>query len=145
MNPPTELERRVAAAQATMRAFQGRPFEWGKTDCARLAAHVVRELGHPTPLARFGAYSTALGARRALKRRGFSDLGAVLDDMGFARVPPAFALPCDLVGLVSDDLPVALTVALGNGRIFGFHPQVEGAAVLQPNRSDQYVAAWRVI
>lgn len=140
----TDYLRRVAAAQATRDRFYGRPFVWGETDCARLAAHVLRELGRPAPLSRFGRYSTALGAARALRRRGFADLGAVLDDMGLPRIPPAAALPGDIVGLEGEASPLtALTVALGGRRVIGFHGEAEmTAAILEPRT---FRCAWRSI
>ena len=133
--------RRVAAAQATLDRYYGQPFTWGLTDCARLAAHSLRELGVSAPLSRFGRYSTASGAMRALRRRGFTDLGDVLDDMGLLRIPPAAALPGDIVGLDGDATPLtALTVALGNGRVLGFHPEAGmTAAILAPRA---YRSAW---
>lgn len=134
--------RRVAAAQATLDRFLGEPLEWGRTDCARIAAFCLRELGVPAPLSRFGRYTTPLGAQRALLRRGFGDLGAVVDDMGLARIPPAATLPGDLVGLRAGDLPLTLAVCLGGGRVLGHHSEAEGAVVIQPT---SFLAAWSAL
>ena len=132
----------MAAAQATLDRFLGEPLVWGRTDCARISAFCLRELSVPAPLSRFGRYTTAAGAQRALLRRGFADLPAVVDDMGLLRIPPAAALPGDLVGLQAGDLPVTLAVVLGGGRVLGFHAEAEGAVVIQPNA---YVAAWSAL
>lgn len=138
------LERRVAAAQSTLDAYRDRPLVWGAHDCARLAAHALRQLGLPTPLAKFGRYSTAMGAARALKRRGFNDLGEVLDEMGFPRIPPAASLPADIFGLLAEGGGVALAVALSNGRAVGFL-DLDGRAVAGVIQPHDYLAAWRVI
>ncbi len=137
-----EYLRRVAAAQATHDRFYGQDFVWGQVDCARLAAHVLRELGVSAPLSRFGRYTTALGATKALRKRGFSDLGDVLDDMGLLRIPPSMALPGDIIGLEGEGIMLALTVALGNGRVLGFYEDVAKAVVMQPLT---YAFAWRTI
>ena len=124
----TILERRVAAAQATLDHFTGRPFVWGKCDCAIMAADVLRRLGRTTPLRSFGSYRTALSATRALKKKGFADLPAVLDDYGLLRIPYAAALPGDIVSTPGEDAwGDALAVDLGRGRYLGFARDVEGA------------------
>ena len=94
------------------------------------------------PLSRFGRYSTAQGAQRALRRRGYADLAAVVDDMGLLRIPPAAALPGDLVALQAADLPVTLAVVLGHSRVLGFHEGAEGAVVIEPRA---YLAAWSAL
>lgn len=141
----TILEKRVAAAQATLNHFKGKPFKWGATDCATLAAHLLRQLGHAPPLRSFGVYQTALGAKRALKRKGFADMGEVLDGLGYARIPPAAALPGDIIGLDGEG-DLALTIFLGNGRVLGFISASEGVApraeVMQPFATR---SAWRTV
>lgn len=138
----TVLHRRVEAAQAALDAYLNRELQWGEADCARLAAHTLRHLGVATPLAKFGRYTTAAGAMRALKRRGFADLAEVMDSLGRVRIPPAAALPADIVALPAEDGFVALTVALGNGRLLGFYSRPDGVrcSVLQP---ESFLTAWR--
>lgn len=116
------MVRRVAAAQAAVDAFHFKPFTWGACDCARLAAFVLRELGHKPKLASFGRYANALSAQRALERKGFKDLSEVMDAMGFPRIPPAAMLPSDIAGYrhATQDLPVGLCVSVGGGRVLGF-------------------------
>lgn len=132
---------RVGAAQATLDAFQGRAFAWGEADCARLAAFALRRLGYKPNLSRFGPYRSELGARRALKREGFAGTEDWLDSIaGLDRVPAAFALPGDVVGLPGEGGWTALTVAMGNGRLLGFHRAAQGCAVVQPNVEP--IACW---
>ncbi|MBB3910831.1 DUF6950 family protein [Sphingomonas desiccabilis] len=134
--------RRQQAAQAAVDRFKGQPLAYGKNDCVRLAAFVLRKMGHRPQLARAGTYSNALGAARALQRAGFEDLAAAVDALGLPRIAPAAAWVADLVLLPADGpFGGALSVAVGNGRVLGYHEDVEGADILQPVK---YLAAWRV-
>lgn len=137
----SEMLRRVEVAQATLDAYRGKELVWGRTDCARLAAYSARRMGWPISLASFGSYETAAGAARVLKRNGCADMGELVDKMGLPRIPPASALPADIVAVQGDGLGgLSLTVALGNGRLVGFRGGP--AAVLQPLLPP--LAAWRV-
>ncbi|MGI4880961.1 MAG: DUF6950 family protein [Janthinobacterium lividum] len=136
------MVRRVAAAQATLDRFKDVPFELGVADCARLVTFHLKAMGVTTKLAKAGSYRTALGAMRALRRLGFADLPAALDGHGLLRVPPAGAWVGDIVALPAEDSFGALCIALGNGRVGGFHQDTLGACVMQPNA---FVAAWRVL
>ena len=128
------------AAQACIDRFAGKAYEPGKRDCAVLAAHLLHQYGVAVPIMKGLKYSTEAGALRALKRTGCKDIVAAVDSLGLERIAPAAARTGDLVGLPSEGpFGCALTVAVGNGRLFGF---VEGMGhVFQPK---SYVAAWRV-
>lgn len=136
-----EMIRRQQAAQATVDRFKGQPWQLGKNDCVRMAAFVLRRMGHRPQLGKAGSYTTGAGALRALKRAGHDTLAGALDALGLARIPPAAALPGDIV-MIPGEAPLdgALTVAMGNGRVLGYHEDAEGAEVLQPVA---FVAAWR--
>jgi hypothetical protein len=138
----TVLLRRQQAAQAAIDRFKDQPLVYGKNDCVRLAAFVLRKMGHRPQLAKAGSYRTALGAARALQRAGFEDLAAAVDALGLPRIAPAAAWVADLV-LLPAGAPFggALSVAVGNGRVLGYHEDLGGAEILQPV---QYVAAWRI-
>ena len=135
------MVRRVTAAQATLDHWQGVPFQWGKADCVRMAVFHLKQLGHKVTLAKAGAYSSALGAKRALVRSGYADLPGAMDAHGFARIPPAAALAGDVLLLPGEDGFGALAIALGNGRALCWHPDADGAVVCQPL---EYQAAWSV-
>ncbi len=133
---------RAEIAQATLDRFKGQPLAYGRHDCVQMAAFHLRACGYRVLLSKGGRYRSATGALRALRRAGYDDLFVALDDLGLVRVPPAAALVGDLLALPSEEAALpALTVALGNGRVLGWHPDAEGAAVLQPLA---YEAAWRV-
>lgn len=143
MSDTTPLGERVRAAESAVARFNAEPFVWGKADCVRLVAHVLREVGKSPPLRQAGEYKTLLGARRALKRTGHASLEAWVDSWGLRRTPPAFALPGDIIALpgVDGDMP-ALTVLLSNGRLFGF---LEGfGTVVALTDPAAPVAAWSI-
>lgn len=135
------IERRASAAQATLDRFKDRPFAWGTNDCGRMTAFHLRKMRRPVPVAKAGTYRTAASARAALKRLGYSSLVDLLDAR-FERIPPASALVGDLLSLEADNPLGAITVAMGNGRVLGWHEDAPGAVVMQPTRYD---LAWRVI
>lgn len=136
----TEIEKRVAAAQATLDRFKDRPFNWGDADCGLMIAFHLRQLGIRPKLAKAGSWTSPLSARRSLRRLGAETMPQWADSR-FKRIPPAAALVGDLIELPGDHELGALTIAMGNGRVLGFHEAAIGAAVLQPV---EFVAAWRV-
>ncbi|KQM92235.1 hypothetical protein ASE70_15080 [Sphingomonas sp. Leaf22] len=138
----TDLEQRRDIAQAALARFRSQPFKPGKFDCVRLAAFVLRQRGHRPGLGRGGSYTSLLGAHRALQKAGFETLADALDALGLPRIPPAAALPCDII-MVPGEGPFdgALHVAVGNGRTIGYHQDLPGADVLQPI---MFLGAWRV-
>jgi hypothetical protein len=125
------MTRRVAAAQATLDHFEGKPFAWGSCDCSRIIAWHLRKLGHKPGVARFGNYRTALGARAALTRGGFASLADVIDAIGLPRIAPAAALVGDIVQGESGDPFGAMGIYLGNGAMLGFHEDAPGATKLR--------------
>ncbi|MFN3584830.1 DUF6950 family protein [Phenylobacterium sp.] len=140
-----ETIRRRDAAQAAFDRFNGRALAWGRDDCLRLAAFDLRKMGRAVSLAKAGSYSSLAGALRALRRTGFATLAEAVDAEGLVRIPPAAALPADLLGGTPHEGGpwVALGVVLGNGRVLGFQNGFCG--VLQPTPEDLATAiAWRV-
>jgi hypothetical protein len=135
------LERRRDAAQKTLDRFKGKPFQLGKNDCGRMVAFHLRAIGRPVKVAKAGSYHSLLGATRALKRLGFASLPDLMD-AHFERIPPAAALVGDVVSMPGMEGPGALTVAMGNGRVIGWHEDHVGAVVMQPVET---LAAWRII
>ena len=129
------------AAQACIDRFAGKPYAPGKRDCAKLAAHLLHQRGRPVPMLKGVKYATEAAALKTLRGLGFKCLVEAVDALGLERIAPARAMPGDLVALPCEDerWGCALTVAVGNGRVFGF---VGGAGhVLQPAA---YLTAWRV-
>ena len=139
---------RARAAQATLDEWRTRAFRLGEADCARLVASHLRRLGHQVKLPATRSYRTPRSAAAALRKLGFETVPSMLDALGLERISPAAALVGDVIQMplevegerVSDAL-AALTVAMGNGRVLGWHPDApSGAVVMQPLAM---VAAWR--
>ncbi|SOB88295.1 hypothetical protein SAMN06297144_3446 [Sphingomonas guangdongensis] len=142
-----DIQRRIDAVNATREHFEGRPFSWGTTDCAKVAVFHLRQLGKVPPfgLAKAGPYKTALGAKRALKRAGHASLAAALDSVGLPRIAPAYSLPGDLVINPGADGWEALAVYAGNGAILTFHEHAECLAMVRvadPNNMQVWRAEW---
>jgi hypothetical protein len=127
--PKSALVLRIEAAQDALDTYRGQPFAWGENDCARLAAHVLRRLGYRPNLAQFGGYRSDKAARRALKARGMANVLDWMDSVkGLARIPPAAALPGDIIAFPGAGGWDGLAVALGNGRILAFTEAAEAGA-----------------
>jgi len=135
--------RRQQATQAAVDRFKGEPWQLGKNDCVRLAAFVLRKMGHRPQLGKAGTYTTGAGALRALNRAGFASLAEALDSLGLERIAPSAAQAADII-MIPGEAPLdgALMIAIGrNGRVLGFHQDLGTAEILQPV---EFVAAWRV-
>ena len=133
---------RAAAAQAVVKRFRHVPFAWGKADCGRMTALLLRGMGHKAPLARYGSYASEAGAFRALKRCGYDSMEAALDGFGLERIPHAYVRIADLMGLRGQGIWLGIGVYLGNGRVFAFTADPCLGHVYQPR--DGVETAWRV-
>lgn len=139
----TVMERRVAAAQACVDRFNGKAYDPGANrDCIKLASHALHKMGRRVGLTKGLRYHSEAGGVRAMRKLGFESLMQAVDAVGLERIPPAAALPADIIAIPTEDgspFGCALAVAVGNGRALAF---VEGVArVVQPL---QYLTAWRV-
>jgi hypothetical protein len=137
-----EMIRRQQAAQAAVDRFKGQPWELGKNDCVRMAAFVLRKMGHRPQLGKAGSYKTGAGVILALKRAGYDSLSDALDALQLERIAPAAARVADIIMIPGEPtFGGALTIAVGNGRVLGFHEDVGRAEILQPV---DFISAWRV-
>ncbi len=141
-----DLERRARAVRATLAHWEGRPFSYGTVDCVKVGAWHLRQMGHHQGLGleRAGTYRTAVGARRALTRAGFTSIADALNAAGFAPIAPASALPGDIVIANGTDDWESVGVVIGNGAIAGFHhdDMAKGVQVIRLNEAADY-AVWR--
>lgn len=136
----TELEVRVAATEATFGRFHGQLLVLGKTDCARMVAFHLKQLGFKASLLKAGSYSTPVGARRALKAMGVSSLSEIMDQH-FPRIAPAEARTGDVLCGPSDDgMGDAMAIRLHRENALAFLNGLCGEVVIS-----EYVAAWRVV
>lgn len=139
---------RARAAQATLDEWKTRAFRLGEADCARMVASHLRRLGYTVKLPPARSYRTPRSAVAALRKMGHATVPAMLDALGLERITPAAALAGDVVQMrwteeeTEGDALAALTVAMGNGRVMGWHEDAPGGAVvMQPL---DMIAAWRV-
>lgn len=141
-----ELIRRQKAVEATMERFRGKAFAFGATDCAKVVAFHLKQLGHKVRLSKAGQYKTLIGAQAALRRLGYDTLPEAMDGHGFERIAPASAWMGDVVALPTDEHPIgALGIVAGNGNIMGFHPAHETLVIIAPSPAATAQAiAWRV-
>ncbi len=135
------LVRRTTAAQKTLDKWSKKPMRLGTADCVRMAAAHLRQLGYKVKLPPSGSYRTPASAAKALKAAGFASVEDALDGQGLERIAPASAIVGDILMLDGGDRFGALTVAVGNGRVVGWHESAPGGAtVMQPL---EFKAAWR--
>ena len=135
------MQSRVQATQKVVDAYLNKPLAWGKYDCGRMAGMMLREMGHPPKLTRFGQYGTAAGALKAMRKQGFNDLPDVLVDRGLQEIGMARALPGDIMAVPGEGM-TALGVVIGNGRALFFAPDCV-CRVGQLNKLD-VARVWRV-
>jgi hypothetical protein len=137
------LAERAAATDAVVRKFRNKPFDWRTAStCIHLARAQAVALGHtPPPVKRF--YS-ALGARRALRDKGFETVTDLLDaTFPGCRIPPAAMLVGDLAVLPGAD-GIDAVVICGGTKMLGWHEAGGNTlAVIDVSRGD-IAAAWRL-
>lgn len=128
-----ELIRRQRAIERIRAKFEGKPFAFGQNDCMKLVRQHLVQMGHRgLPVA--PRYSTAVGARLALRGLGVGSLSELMD-MLLLPIAPAMMLPGD-IGLVAaetgdqdDNFGETLVISLGN-KVWGWHPDAPGLTVL---------------
>lgn len=139
----SDLPRRAAALALTRDWLSRRTFDWHESDClAMLAVHLAHN-GHG--IVALPPYRSALGAKRALGKAGFADLGAAIDSV-LPRIAPAMMLPGDVALVPGDPEGLggtgidALVVSFGR-KAMGWTGGLAEAVVMTVSRMD---AAWRV-
>lgn len=142
---PRTLADRGEATELVIQRFRDKPFDWAGANCIRLARAQAAAMGHqvpPVPL-----FRTALGARRALKKRGVDSVSALLDTH-FERWPaPAFARLGDLVSGPADPEHgfEAIGIADGQGNVWGWSEQTGHSGLVAILMAQGHLAkAWRL-
>lgn len=136
---PSELERRAIATRATMERYRTKPFDWGnKATCLHMARFHLRQMGHkPPPIP---AFTSALGAKSALKRAGFDSVVDLMDSM-FPRIGHASMLVGDLAAMAGDAGMEGIGVCAGE-KILAWHEDAPDG--IKPLIVSEIVAAWRI-
>ena len=109
-----DMLRRQAATEATLKKYRERAFDWKtRATCVHLASFHLRQMGHtPPPMADF---RSPLGARKALKKRGWADVSEMLDAvLPGARIAPMQMLLGDLAVVRGSEGFDAILIHAGN-------------------------------
>lgn len=129
---------RIEATQKTVDRFKGKEFKEGKFDCVQLVIWHAKHMGRKRiKVPRYGDFASAATAMRTL---GFEFLSQAMD-RHFTRIEPVQVLAGDIVEMPGGNGFSALTIAVGNGRVLGFHESIPHADILQPLLIS---GAWRI-
>ena len=124
-----DLLRRQAALKATLTRWGKLKHKWETgRHCVALAREHAVNMGHTPPA--LPRLRSLLGARRALKERGWANAMAMLDAL-FPAIPVASALPGDLVVVMAaeDDLGAVL-IAIEPHKFAGWREDAPRLVVL---------------
>lgn len=112
-------------------------FAWGRCDCVLFCAGAIAAMTGTDPAADVrGRYATAIGARRAMSRRGWADIPAIAS-AHFEEIGPASAGRGDVV---FDGKSLGVCI----GRLACFVGEEDGVAGLVQQPLSQWSRAWRV-
>lgn len=136
--PAPELIRRQTALAYVLNKYKGSPCDFATADCVRMTRTMLVKMGRKPPA--MPDYRNISGARNALKAAGFDNLTGLFDSL-LERVPPAAMLPGDIAVMPDEHGLGAAVIAVGNGRVIGWHEDGAEAVIIQPHQID---AAWRV-
>lgn len=125
--------------EATKQRFMTKPFDWktGGT-CVHLVRFHLAQMGHSVPP--MPQFRSPLGAAKALKARGWSDLPEMLDSM-LPRIAPAARVTGNIVALPTEGPFGAIGVAIDSLRVMGYLDGFEQLVIAQPGA--EFVGAWR--
>lgn len=140
----SQMLKRAAATQACMDRFAFKPVEPGSRDCGKLAAHALHGMGRSAKLLTGRRGKTWASALAYIHRQGFASLTEMVDAMGLQRIPPAAALPGDLIALPAleeDAFGCSLAVALDNGRVLALNA---ASGLIEPMVPRLFICAWRL-
>jgi hypothetical protein len=123
------LYERMLRTQKTVDLWKGRPFkENGTSDCIQLMIAHARHMGKKIKVEK---YRDAASRAAALRKLGFKSISEGMD-ANFTRIDASQVLLGDFVEMPGSNGFSAITVALGNGRVLGFHEDIPHADILQP-------------
>ena len=137
------LAMRATATEMTLADTRDAPFAWDGENCIRLARRQAVNMGHDVPSV--PNFKSVIGAARALKKQGASDLAELLDQWFDRHDAPAFALIGDLAILPGEDGGFdSICISDGRGNLFGWHDSdLSKMSVIKAADAD-IIAAWRL-
>jgi hypothetical protein len=111
------LARRDRTAPVIAR-FRAEPFSWTTAgNCVHLARAQLAAFGHKVP--KVPLFRSPLGAKRAMEKRGFTDLAAMMDRYA-PRISPAKMWVGDIAMLPGEPFD-ALAIYVGSNTIVAWH------------------------
>jgi hypothetical protein len=129
--------KRMRATQRTVDKFKGKLFKDGAADCIRLTETHAKHMGKPIKVPR---YHDLKGAAAVMKKLGFKSLAEAMD-AHFTRIEPSAVMLGDIVEMPGGNGFSSLSIAVGNGRVLGFHEDIPHCDILQPVVIS---GAWRI-
>lgn len=135
-----EMVRRQKAVEATMAKYWSRRLDWkSKATCLHMTWFHLRRMGkRPPALPQIGSL---LAAKRELAKRGWANVGDVLDFLKLERIAPAAMRLGDLAMLEDDSGLGGIVISASAGKVIGWHEDAGGMMVLTPL---EIKAAWRI-
>jgi len=136
-----EIEHRKNATTATLKHFEGKPFDWATHGtCIHMMRYHAAAMGHSLPIV--PKFRTALTAKKALKETGFNSLSDLLDSY-FPRIPPAFMRAGDVMALPGDAGFDAIVVRASVDKWIGWHEDVNECTLVVADMNAA-IGAWRL-
>jgi len=135
-----DLLRRQRATEATLAKYREQQRDWtNKVSCAHMANFHLRGMGHrPPPMP---AIRSGIGAQRALKKRGWDDVAAMLDGvLPGSRIAPMSMLLGDLAVVRGNEGFDAILLHIGPENM-GWS---EDGKRMHPLIVHQFIGAWRL-
>ena len=132
------LADRGRVTQATYDKYRGRAFDWKGATCVHLLRFHLRGMGYK-PM-RVPPFQSPIGAKRALKSIGASDLIEMMDRLGLSQKPAAFARVGDVGILPGDDGIFDAIVICAGRKWFGWHGAAEGLGAM-----DDVISAMKAV
>lgn len=140
-----ELQRRVAATQATQERFKGRAFNWSKAaTCIHLVRFHAAQMGHKLPIV--PRFRSALGAKKALQEQGVESLSELMDKH-FPRIPAAMMRPGDVAAFPGDEGGFEALMIYGQLQAFlGWHEDAAECQIMRVTDEGYRLCtgAWRL-
>jgi|GEM_PF-2103072 len=137
---PKTLAERGTRTQATIDRYFEHPFSWRGAHCIKLTAAQAKAMGHKVPP--LPVFRSAVGAKKALAKRGVSSVTELLDQH-FTRLPaPAFALLGDLCVLPGEEGLDTVCISDGQGNLWGWHGADPSRLSAIKFAGDSITAAW---
>lgn len=135
-----KLHRLIKAQRATQKTVdlcKGKAFVEWQNDCVKLIQRHAKHMGKPIKVP---SYNDAKSAADALRALGAESLAEAMDQR-FTRIAAHQILMGDIVEMPGANGFSGLTVAVGNGRVLGFHEDIPICEILQPLMIS---GAWRI-